>query len=113
PCAHGRSKLVDHSLQQEPTMEIDQLSFPSKDGLLGFLKGTRGGIAPHPLGACLDHLPEHADRSFHTCHEGLFGLGKVARAARTFVHDTAPMIRCGIGRMTLKDNRLACWALEL
>jgi hypothetical protein len=31
-------------IQEEHLMEIDKLSFPRKDRILGFLKGARGGI---------------------------------------------------------------------
>jgi hypothetical protein len=99
--------------EEEHLLEIANLSFPRKDRMLGFLKGASCGISSHPLGACLEHLPDHADRSFQACHEGLFRLGKVARTARTFVNDTAIMMLCGIGRMRLKDSRLARWALDL
>src|SRR5882672_4502685 len=61
--------------REEDLMEIAKLSFPSKDGILGFLKGASSGVEPHTLRACLDHLPDHADRGFQTCHEGLFCLG--------------------------------------
>ncbi len=99
--------------EEEHLLEIAKLSFPRKDRMLGFLKGASCGISSHPLGACLEHLPDHADRGFHACHEGLFRLGKVVQTARTFVNDTAPvMLRC-ISRMRLKDGRFACWALDL
>ena len=94
-------------------MEIDKLSFPRKDRILGFLKGARGSISSHPLGACLQYLPDHADRGFHACHEGLFRLGKVVQTAHTLVNDTAPMMLRCISRMRLQDGRFACWALDL
>ena len=82
--------------EKEDLMEIDKLSFPSQDCILGFLKGASGGIEAHPLGACLDHVPDHADRGFHTFQEGIFCLGERGRTVLTFVHDTATMILCGI-----------------
>src|SRR5438445_13798375 len=94
-------------------MEINKLSFPSKDRMLSFLKGASGGMESHPLGACLEYLPNHADRSFQAFHEGLFRLGKIVQTARTFVNDTAPMMLCCISRMILKDRRFACWARDL
>jgi len=53
-------------------MEIDKLAFPRKDRILGFLKGASGGIESHTLGACLEQLPDHADRGFQAFHEGIF-----------------------------------------
>ena len=100
-------------IEEEDLMEIAKLAFPRQDRMLGFLQGASSGVSPHPLGACLDYLPDHADRSFHACHEGLFCLGKVGRTVRTFVKDTATMMLRGIGRMRLQDSRVARWALDL
>ena len=94
-------------------MEIAKLSFPSKNRILSFLKGASGGIEPHTLGTCFDHLPDHADRRLQACHEGLFRLGKVGRTVCTFVNDTATIMLRGIGRMRLQDSRVARWALAL
>src|SRR2546427_11143967 len=94
---------MNHSIQEEHLMEFCTLAFPRKDRILGFLKGASGGIEPHPLGACLEHLPDHADRGFHTFHEGLFRLGKVVQTARTFVNDTAPMMLRCISRMSVHE----------
>jgi len=99
--------------QEERLMERSTLAFPSKHRMLGLIKGASGGIESHPLGACLEHLPEHADRGFQACHAGLFRLRKGAKPARTFVNDPAPMMLRGIGRMRLKDSRWAWWALHL
>jgi len=104
---------MNQRLEEEHLLEIEKLSFPRKDRILGFFKGASGGIESHPLGACLEHLPDHADRGFHTFHEGLFRLGKVVQTARTCVNDTAPMMLRCISRMRLKDGRFACWALDL
>src|SRR2546422_11712761 len=92
---------MNQRIEEEHLLEIETLSFPRKDRILGFLKGARGGIESHPLGARLEHLPDHADRGFHAFHEGLFRLGKVVQTARTFVNDTAPMMLRGISRMRL------------
>jgi hypothetical protein len=108
-----RSKLVDHRRQKEDTMKIAPRSFPRQDRILGFLKGASGGVEPHPLRAGLDHLPDHADRRFQACHEGVFCLGKVGRTVRTLVKDTATMRLRGIGRMRWQDSRVARWALAL
>src|SRR6266496_5161939 len=110
---HQRYELMHQRIEEEDLMEIEKLSFPRQDRILGFLKGASGGVEPHPLRACLDHVPDHADRSFHACHEGVFGLGKVGRTVRTFVNDTATMMLRGIGRMRLQDSRVARWALDL
>ena len=67
---------------------------------------------PHTLGACLDHLLDHAHRGFQTFQEGIFGLGEIGRTVLTFVNDTATMILCGIGRMILSISRVAYRALE-
>jgi len=99
--------------EEEHLLEIAKLSFPRKDRMLGFLKGASCGISSHPLGACLEHLPDHADRGFHACHEGLFRLGKVGRTVCTFVNDTATIMLRGIGRMRLQDSSVARWALDL
>jgi hypothetical protein len=93
-------------------MEIDKLSFPSKDRLLSFLTGASGGISSHPLSACLEHVPDHADRGFQTFEEGIFRLGEIGRTVLTFVNDTATMILCTIGRMIFNIKRVAYWALE-
>jgi hypothetical protein len=77
-------------------MEIDTLSFPRQDRLLGFLKGARGGMSSHPLSACLEYVPDHTDRGFQACHEGLFGLGERDWTVLTCVNDTVPVILCGI-----------------
>ena len=94
-------------------MEIDKLSFPRKDRILGFLKGARGSISSHPLGACLQYLPDHADRGFQAFHEGIFCLRETGRTGSTFVHDPATMILCGIGRMIFNISRMTYRALEL
>jgi hypothetical protein len=78
-------------------MEIDQLSFPRQDRMLGFLKGASGSISSHPLRACLAYVPDHADRGLQAFHEGLFGLREIDRTVLAFVNDTATMILCGIG----------------
>ena len=94
-------------------MEIDTLSFPRKDRMLGFLKGARCSISSHPRSACLEYLPDHADRGFQAFHEGIFCLGEIDRTVITLVHDTATMTLCSIGRMRLQDSRVARWALDL
>ena len=106
-------ELMNQSIEEEHAMEIAQRSFPCQARMLGFLKGASSGIDPHTLGACLEHLPAHADRGCQACHTGLFRLGKVARTALTCVNDTATMMLRGIGRRRVKDSRLACWALAL
>jgi len=111
--SHPREELMNPGREEEDLREIAQLSFPSQDGMRGFLKGARRSMEPHTLGTCFAHLPEHADRSFHAGHEGLFRLGKVARTARTFVKDPATMMLRGIGRVILQDSRVARWALAL
>src|SRR6266571_6610164 len=98
-------------IQEEHTMEIDKLPFPRKNGILGFLKGASGSIYSHTLGACLEYLPNHADRGFQGFHEGIFGLGEIDRTVLTFVNVTATMILCGIGRMILNVSRVASRAL--
>ena len=100
-------------IEEEDLMEIATRSFPRQDRILGFLKGARGGVEPHPLCACLAHLPDHADRSFQACHEGLFCLRKVGRTVRTLVNDPATMMLGGRGRMRVQDRRVAHWALDL
>jgi hypothetical protein len=100
-------------LEKEHPIEIAKLSFPRQDRILGFLKGASGSIEPHTLRARLDHLPDHADRGVHACHEGLFRLGKVVQTAGTFVNDPATMMLRRIGRMRLQDSRLARWARDL
>src|SRR5207249_3108670 len=92
-------KLVYHSIQKEHTMKIDKLPFPRKNGIFGFGKGASCSIEPHTFRACLDHVPDHAHRSFQTFHEGLFRLREIDRTGITFVNDAATMILCGIGRM--------------
>jgi hypothetical protein len=104
---------MNQRLEEEHLLESEKLSFPRKDRILGFLKGASGGIESHPLGAGLEHLPDHADRGFQTFEEGIFRLGEIGRTVRTFVHDTTTMILCGIGRMILNIKRVAYWALEL
>src|SRR5467141_4429955 len=98
--------------EKEDLMEIDKLSFPSQDRILGFLKGASGGIESHPLGACLAYLPDHADRGFQTFEEGIFRLGEIGRTVLTFVNGTATMILCGIERMISNIKRVTYWALE-
>ena len=93
-------------------MEIDTLSFPSKDRILSFLKGASGGISSPPLGACLEDLPDHADRGFQTFEEGIFRLGEIGRTVLTFVNSTATIILCGRERMILNSKRVTYWALE-
>ena len=111
--AHGLSKLMPHCLQEEHLMEFCKRAFPRQDRILGFLKGARGGIAPHPLGACLEHVPDHAHRSLHACHKGLFGLRDIDWTVLTLVHDTATLMLGSIGRMMMKVSRVAYRALEL
>src|SRR6266581_5559726 len=103
---------MNQRIEEEHLLEIAKLSFPRKDRILGFLKGASGGIESHPLGACLEYLPDHADRSFHAFHEGIFCLGEIGRTVLTFVNDTATMILCSIGRMILNIRRVTCRALE-
>src|SRR6266481_6579190 len=102
---------MNQSIQEEHLMEFCKLAFPSKDRILGFIKGASGGIEPHTLGACLDHLPDHADRGFQAFHEGLFRLREIDRTGLTCVNDTATMILCGIGRMISNVSRVAYRAL--
>ena len=99
-------------LEEEDLMEIEKLSFPRKDRILGFLKGASGGIESHPLGACLEYVPDHAHRGFQTFHEGIFCLGEIDRTVLTFVYDTTTMILCGIERMIFHVRRVAYRALE-
>src|SRR2546421_11937945 len=103
---------MDQRIEEEHLLESEKLAFPSQDRILGSLKGARGGIESHPLGACLEHLPDHADRGFHTFHEGLFCLGEIDWTVLTFVNDTATVILYGIGRMIFNVSRVASWALE-
>ena len=93
-------------------MEIDKLSFPRKDRILGFLKGASGSISSQTLGACLEHLPDHADRGLQAFHEGIFCLREIDRTVLTFVNDTTTMILGGIGRMLFHVRRMAYRALE-
>jgi hypothetical protein len=102
---------MNQRLEEEPLMEIEKLSFPHKDRLLGCLKGASGGIESHTLGACLEHVPDHAHRGFQTFHEGIFCLGAIDRTVLTLVYDTATMILCGIERMILNGSRVASRAL--
>src|SRR4029434_332071 len=104
---------MHQGIEEEDLMEITKLSFSSQDRILGFRKGAGGGVYPQPLRACFDHLPDHADRRFQACHEGVFCLGKVGRTVCTFVKDTATMMLRGIGRMRLQDSSVARWALDL
>src|SRR5713101_2105680 len=67
-------------IEEEHVLEIEKLSFPRKDRILGFLKGASGGIESHPLGACLEYLPDHADRGFQTFEEGIFWASITASA---------------------------------
>src|SRR5215831_18658362 len=99
-------------VEKEYLREIEQLSFPRKDRLLGLLKGARSSLQPPPLGACLDHLPAHAPRGCQTFQEGRFCFRERGRTGIACVHDTATMILCGIGRMRLNISRVACRALE-
>ena len=103
---------MNQCIEEEHVLEIDKLSFPRQDRILGLLKGARGGIEPHPLGAGLQHLPDHADRGFQTFKEGIFCLGERGRTGSTFVYDTATMILCGIERMILNISRVTYRALE-
>src|SRR5215471_20002430 len=102
---------MNQRIEEKHLLEIDKLSFPSKDRILGFLKGASGGIEAHPLGACLEHLPDHADRGFQTFQEGIFCLGERGRTGSTCVNDTATMILCGIGRMIMNISRVTYRAL--
>src|SRR5712691_9293546 len=99
-------------IEEEHLMESEKLSFPRKDRILGFLKGPSDGMESHPLGACLEHVPDHAHRGFQTFHEGIFCLGEIDRTVLTFVYDTATMILWGIGRMIFNVSRVASRALE-
>src|SRR5882762_3710482 len=98
---------MNQRIEEEHLMEIEKLSFPSKDRILGFLKGARGGIYSHPLRACLEYLPDHTDRGFQAFHKGLFSLGAIDWTVLTFVNDTVSMILCGVGRMILNVSRVA------
>src|SRR6266700_7743320 len=98
--------------EAEHLMESEKRSFPRKERLLGLLKGASDGSESHTLGACLEHVPDHAHRGFQTFHAGIFGLGEIGRTGSTFVNDTATMILCGIGRMILNVSRVASRALE-
>jgi hypothetical protein len=102
---------MNQRLEEEHLMEIDTLSFPRKDRILGFLKGASGGIESHTLGACLEHVPDHADRGFQAFHEGIFCLREIDLTGLTLVNDTATMILCGIERMILNVSRVAYRAL--
>jgi hypothetical protein len=99
-------------IQEEHLMEIDKLSFPPKDRILGFLKGASGGISSQTLGACLEHLPDHADRGFQAFQEGIVCLREIDRTVLTFVNGTTTMMLCGIGRMISHVRRVAYRALE-
>src|SRR5712692_4788636 len=99
-------------IEQEDLMEIEKLSFPRQDCILCLLKGARGGIYPHPLGAGLDYVPDHAHRGFQTFQEGIFGLREIGWTGLTFVKDTATMILGSIGRMRLNIRRVAYRALQ-
>ena len=103
---------MNQRLEEEHLMEIEKLSFPRKDRILGFLKGASGDISSHTLGSCLEHVPDHAHRGFQTFHEGIFCLGEIDRTVLTFVYDTATMILCRIGRMISNVSRVASRALE-
>ena len=102
---------MNQRIQKEHLMEIDKLSFPRKDRILGFLKGASGGVSSPTLGAGLEHVPDHADRGFQAFHEGIFCLREIDRTVLTFVNDTATMILCGVGRMILHISRVAYRAL--
>src|SRR5215831_14526903 len=93
-------------IEKEHLMEIEKPSFPRQDRILGFLKGARGGISSQPLGAGLEHVPDHADRGVQAFQERIFGLGERGRTVLTFVYDTATMILCGIGRMISNLRRV-------
>jgi len=110
--SHSREALMNHRREQEDRMAIDHLSFPSQEGLLGLLKGASGGMEAQPLGAGLDHVPDHADRGFDTFQEGLCCLGERGRTVLTLVHDTATTILCGRERMIWNLRRVTCRALE-
>src|SRR6266850_3884183 len=103
---------MNQRIEKEYLMEIEKLSFPSKDRILGLIKGASGGIEPHPLGSCLDHVPDHAHRGFQTFQEGIFCLGEIGLTGLTFVNDTATMILCSIGRMMSHVRRVADRALK-
>jgi hypothetical protein len=111
-CDHSLSARMHQRRQAEHLLEIATLSFPRKDRMLGCLKGASGGIASQTLGACLEPLPDHADRGFPAVHAGLFRLRAIDRTGITLVNDTATMILCGIGRMLLNISRVAYRALE-
>src|SRR5215467_14127764 len=99
-------------IQEEHLMEIAKLSFPHQDRILGFLKGASCDIESHPIGTCLEYLPDHADRGFQALQESLFGLREIDRTVHTFVNDTVPMTLCRVGRMILNIRRVAYRALE-
>jgi len=104
---------MPHCLQAAHLMECGKRACPRQARMLGFRKGARGGIAPPPLGACLAHVPDHAHRSLHACHKGLFGLRDIDWTVLTLVHDTATLMLGSIGRMMMKVSRVAYRALEL
>src|SRR6266705_933476 len=104
--------FMNQRREDKHLLEIENLSFPRKDRMLGFLKGASGGIASHPLGAGLAYVPDHADRGFPTFEEGIFRLGAIGRTVLTCVNDTATMILCGRGRMILNIKRVTYGALE-
>src|SRR5882672_9297561 len=91
-------------IQEEHLMEIDTLSFPRKDRLLGFLKGASRSIESHTFRSCLDHVPDYAHRCLQTFHEGLFRLREIDRTVLALVNDTAAMILCSIGRMAVAQK---------
>jgi hypothetical protein len=103
---------MNQCIEEEHLLEIEKLSFPRKDRILGFLKGASGGISSHPLGACLEHVPDHAHRGFQTFQEGIFCLREIGWTGMTFVNDTATIVLCGIVRMMLNISRVTYRALE-
>src|SRR5215470_8362634 len=99
-------------IEEEDLMEIATLAFPRQNRILGFIKGASGSVSSHPLRACLEYLPDHADRSFQAFQKGIFCLGEIGRTGSTFVHDTATMILCGIEQMISNIRRVTYRALE-
>src|SRR5262252_3872253 len=110
---HYLEERMHQRIEKEDPMEIEKLSFPSQDRMLGLLKGASGGIEPHPFGTCLDHLPDHAHRGFQPFQEGIVCLRETGRAGSTLVHDTATMILCGRGRIIFNISRVTYRALAL
>src|SRR5262245_38531961 len=103
---------MNQRIEEEHLLEIEKISFPRKDRILGFIKGASCLIESLPFGAVLQHFPYHTDRGFKTFEEGIFWLREIGRTGITFVNDTVTIILCGIGRMMLNISSVAYWALE-